>query len=82
MTVPRTRQEFFQDDIFTLTRSLKPTFSSDEWLSGATRDPPLESLRPEGMPLLSEAPAGMFVPLSLPFTLPFPSSPPPFNFYH
>eukprot|EP00026_Physarum_polycephalum_P002001 Phypoly_transcript_02005.p1 GENE.Phypoly_transcript_02005~~Phypoly_transcript_02005.p1 ORF type:complete len:941 (-),score=244.83 Phypoly_transcript_02005:204-2969(-) len=57
MTVPRTRQEFFQDDVFTQTRALKATFSSDEWLSGATRDPPLESLRPEGMPLLSEAPA-------------------------
>lgn len=57
MTVPRTRHEFFQDDIYTQTRALTPTFSSDEWLSGATRDPPLESLRPEGMPLLSEAPA-------------------------
>jgi coronin-7 len=57
MTVPRTRTEFFQDDVFTQTRALKATYSSDEWLSGATRDPPLESLRPEGMPLLSEAPA-------------------------
>lgn len=57
MTVPRTRTEFFQDDIFSQTRALKAAFSSDEWLAGATRDPPLESLRPEGMPLLSEAPA-------------------------
>jgi hypothetical protein len=57
MIVPRTRMEFFQDDIFPPTRANKPTYTSEEWLSGETRDPVLASVRPEGMPLLSEAPA-------------------------
>lgn len=57
MTVPRTRMEFFQDDIFPPTRALKPTYSAEEWLEGATRDPPLENLQPAGMTPLSQAPA-------------------------
>lgn len=56
-TVPRTRTEFFQDDVYSPTRSLAPTYAADEWLAGAKRNPTLESLRPEGMGLLSEAPA-------------------------
>jgi len=56
-TVPRTRMEFFQDDIYPPTRVLAPTYSSEEWLAGGKRDPALESLRPQGMGLLSEAPA-------------------------
>lgn len=56
-TVPRTRQEFFQDDIYTATRTLTPTYVSDEWLAGATRNPTLESIKPADMGLLSEAPA-------------------------
>jgi hypothetical protein len=58
MTVPRTRTEFFQDDIFPPTRVSEPTYTSEEWLSGAApRDPARVSLQPEGMELLSQAPA-------------------------
>lgn len=56
-TVPRTRMEFFQDDVYVPTRVQAPTYSSEEWLAGAKRDPTLESLRPKDMGLLSEAPA-------------------------
>lgn len=48
--------EFFQDDIFVDTRKPEPSTTSSEWFSGVTREPSLISLRPEGMPLLSQAP--------------------------
>jgi len=58
MTVPRTRMEYFQDDIFPPTRALTPVYSASEFLSGAApRDPTLESLQPAGTELLSQAPA-------------------------
>lgn len=57
MTVPRTRMEFFQDDIFPPTRAMKPAYSPEEWLSGDARDPYLESIQPAGMTPLSQAPA-------------------------
>ena len=54
--VPRTRKEFFQDDIFPLTRQFTPLLSASEFFSGKSVEPNLVSLRPEGMKLLSEAP--------------------------
>jgi len=57
MTVPRTRVEFFQDDIFPPTRAYKPAITIDEYLAGEFRDPPLVSLQPEGLVPLSQAPA-------------------------
>jgi len=54
--VPRTRTEFFQDDIYPLTRSIRPVQSADEWFSGQTRDPDLISIKPSDMIALSEAP--------------------------
>jgi coronin-7 len=57
MTVPRTRMEFWQDDIYPPTRAIKPAFSAEEWVGGVVSDPPLESLQPAGMTPLSQAPA-------------------------
>jgi len=54
--VPRTRTEFFQDDIYPLTRSARPVLSATEWFSGQTRDPDLISIKPSDMVALSEAP--------------------------
>lgn len=48
--------EFFQDDVFPDTRSREAVETASEWFSGVTREPIMVSLRPEGMPLLSEAP--------------------------
>ncbi|GMK55984.1 hypothetical protein CspeluHIS016_0210400 [Cutaneotrichosporon spelunceum] len=56
-SVPRNRPEFFQDDIYVPTRDTRPTTSAAEWLRGAPGVPLSVSLRPEGMELLSEAPA-------------------------
>jgi len=55
--VPRTRMEFFQDDVFPLTvDTQKPALSSSEWFSGTTKDPIMINLRPSDMPVLSENP--------------------------
>ena len=56
--VPRTKNEFFQDDIYKDTRdSTTSVISSDEWFSGKNKEgPKTMSLRPEGMKLLSEVP--------------------------
>jgi len=54
--VPRTKMEFFQDDIYPLTKKLEPTLSANEWLSGKNLDPDLINLQPTGMKVLSEAP--------------------------
>eukprot|EP00007_Cunea_sp_BSH-02190019_P000220 CAMPEP_0174248912 /NCGR_PEP_ID=MMETSP0417-20130205/43316_1 /TAXON_ID=242541 /ORGANISM="Mayorella sp, Strain BSH-02190019" /LENGTH=954 /DNA_ID=CAMNT_0015328779 /DNA_START=49 /DNA_END=2913 /DNA_ORIENTATION=+ len=54
--VPRTRPEFFQDDVYSPTQSDTPTCTATEWMNGASALPKLVSMRPPGMPLLSEAP--------------------------
>ncbi|BGP40025.1 hypothetical protein JCM10450v2_004005 [Rhodotorula kratochvilovae] len=57
-TVPRAKADFFQNDIFVPTRNVeKPSMTVQEWLDG--KNTPLEvvDLRPEGMELLSNAPA-------------------------
>eukprot|EP01125_Pyxidicula_operculata_P015031 TRINITY_DN507_c0_g1_i1.p1 TRINITY_DN507_c0_g1~~TRINITY_DN507_c0_g1_i1.p1 ORF type:complete len:1000 (-),score=293.97 TRINITY_DN507_c0_g1_i1:325-3324(-) len=55
--VPRTRKEYFQDDVFpsSVTRAEVPTMSSAEFFSGQTLPPKLVDLNP-GLPLLSTAP--------------------------
>eukprot|EP00727_Mastigamoeba_balamuthi_P002494 m51a1_g12241 putative coronin 7 (931) ;mRNA; f:110441-113838 len=58
-TVPRTRTEFFQDDIFPPTKSRRPSdvLGASEWLAGRNKEPVLVSLQPSDMTPLSEAPA-------------------------
>jgi coronin-7 len=56
-TVPRTRPEFFQDDIYVPTRSQTPTQTADEFLAGGAATPQFVDLCPPGMTRLSEAPA-------------------------
>ncbi|EFA81190.1 WD-40 repeat-containing protein [Heterostelium album PN500] len=55
-SVPRTRTEFFQDDIFVPTRVSTPTMSADEWFNGASVEPERVSLCPSDMSPLSTAP--------------------------
>jgi len=56
-TVPRTKMELFQDDIFPDTRCAdKPVISSADWFAGKNSDPAFVSLQPAGMPKLSDAP--------------------------
>eukprot|EP01099_Mayorella_cantabrigiensis_P001770 TRINITY_DN1776_c0_g1_i1.p2 TRINITY_DN1776_c0_g1~~TRINITY_DN1776_c0_g1_i1.p2 ORF type:complete len:193 (+),score=52.41 TRINITY_DN1776_c0_g1_i1:25-579(+) len=55
-TVPRTRREFFQDDLFPNTVSGKPVVSSSEWFDGKDGSIEYISLKPTNMKLLSEAP--------------------------
>jgi len=56
-TVPRTRLEYFQDDIYPATRDLRQaTISSTEWFAGENKETPLLNLRPQGMGLVTEAP--------------------------
>eukprot|EP01100_Stratorugosa_tubuloviscum_P013227 TRINITY_DN650_c2_g2_i1.p1 TRINITY_DN650_c2_g2~~TRINITY_DN650_c2_g2_i1.p1 ORF type:complete len:917 (-),score=509.21 TRINITY_DN650_c2_g2_i1:60-2810(-) len=55
-TVPRTRLEFFQDDIYPPTPSGQPALNAPEWISGVTKAPILTSLQPSGMQALSQAP--------------------------
>lgn len=55
--VPRTRPEFFQDDIFVPTRSQTPTQTIAEYLSGGKATPQLVDLCPSDMTRLSEAPS-------------------------
>jgi coronin-7 len=54
--VPRTRPEFFQDDIFVPTRSQTPTQTIAEYLAGGKATPQLVDLCPSGMTRLSDAP--------------------------
>lgn len=56
-TVPRTRMEFFQDDIYPPTRDQTPSASASEWLAGATATPSCVELCPSDMTPLSRAPA-------------------------
>jgi len=55
--VPRTRMEFFQDDIFPPTTAIEPALSSSDWFSGQNKTPKLVDLKPHDMELLSRAPA-------------------------
>lgn len=55
-TVPRTRMEFFQDDIFPPTRSNEPAATAEEWIAGKKCEIKTVSMQPEGMEKLSEAP--------------------------
>lgn len=51
-TVPRTRREYFHDDIFPLSRDLeRATMTGDEWFNGAEELVPPKSvdLMPQGM---------------------------------
>lgn len=54
--VPRTRPEFFQDDIYVPTRSQTPTQTVDEYIAGGFATPQYVDLCPPGMTRLSEAP--------------------------
>lgn len=56
-TVPRTRTEFFQDDLFPPARAPTPALSAAAWLQGSNAPPVLQSLQPQGMTALSDAPA-------------------------
>jgi len=56
-TVPRTKMEFFQDDLFPPTRNTSvPVLTADEWFGGKSKEPATISLQPQGMQPLSEAP--------------------------
>ncbi|KAN0034272.1 hypothetical protein ACTFIV_000765 [Dictyostelium citrinum] len=57
MTVPRNRQEFFQDDIYPDTRqTCTPVMTSEEWFDGCIREPEFVSMKPSDMTNLSDAP--------------------------
>lgn len=55
--VPRTRLEFFQDDIYPPAATGEPALTASAWFSGTTKAPVTKSLQPAGMQLLSNAPA-------------------------
>jgi coronin-7 len=58
-STPRTRKEFFQDDVYPDTRDGSPVASASEFFgsdSSRTFAPRLTSLRPAGMDRLSDAP--------------------------
>lgn len=57
VVVPRTRMEYFQDDIFPPTRTDKPTFTAAEWFAGVKKEVATVDLCPAGMQRLSTAPA-------------------------
>ena len=51
--VPRVRKDVFQSDLFPdALVTWHPAMTADEWLSGDTRGPQFESLRPEGVAAL------------------------------
>ena len=55
-TVPRTKKQFYQDDIYSDTWDLKPSMTASEWFGGASKPRNLVSRQPAGMELLSNAP--------------------------
>ena len=55
-SVPRTKKEFFQDDIYTPTLSADPSTDAASWFVGKDVQPKEVSLQPQGMQKLSEAP--------------------------
>ncbi|GAA5963348.1 hypothetical protein JCM8115_000985 [Rhodotorula mucilaginosa] len=57
-TIPRAKVDFFQNDIFVPTRNVeKPMLGAAEWINGKNANLEMLNLRPDGMKLLSEAPA-------------------------
>jgi len=56
ITVPRTRKDLFQDDIYCDTRSGVSALSAADWFAGKNAKPKLVSLRPQGMKKLSDEP--------------------------
>jgi len=54
--VPRTRMEYFQDDIFPETRANEPALDVKEWVAGENKDAKMVSLQPADMTKLSDAP--------------------------
>eukprot|EP01137_Pigoraptor_chileana_P029063 Opistho-2@13765 len=55
--VPRTKKEYFQDDVLPDTRQKwVPAHDAAEWFAGSDKEQPLVSLLPAGMKKLSEAP--------------------------
>jgi len=56
-TVPRTKTEFFQDDLFPPTRDTSvPVLTAGEWFDGKSEKPATINLQPTGMQPLSQAP--------------------------
>ncbi|KAL7409785.1 hypothetical protein BDY24DRAFT_418504 [Mrakia frigida] len=58
--VPRSKVEFFQDDVFPPTRG-PAEVSAEEWLAGKEGIRSRVSLKPDGMKALSEAPRALVV---------------------
>jgi len=56
LKVPRTRLEFFQDDIYPLCRSNDSVISAGDWFSGRDGTPKYIDLKPQDMTPLSDAP--------------------------
>ena len=54
--VPRTRMEYFQDDIYPPTRAAEPGLAAADWLAGGNTEPRTVSLQPPDMTPLSDAP--------------------------
>jgi len=54
--VPRTKKEYFQDDVYPPTRALEPVLSAEEWFGGQNGEPKLISLQPPDMKPLSQVP--------------------------
>jgi len=54
--VPRTKMDYFQDDIYPPTRALEPTMNIDQYLSADNVLPPKTLDLNPGLPLLSSAP--------------------------
>ncbi|CAH0478989.1 unnamed protein product [Peronospora belbahrii] len=57
-SLPRAERlkEFFQDDVFGFVSKQEPTVTATQWFAGESGAPLYESLRPDGMVLLSEKP--------------------------
>eukprot|EP01088_Endostelium_zonatum_P012464 TRINITY_DN266_c0_g1_i1.p1 TRINITY_DN266_c0_g1~~TRINITY_DN266_c0_g1_i1.p1 ORF type:complete len:874 (+),score=222.35 TRINITY_DN266_c0_g1_i1:57-2678(+) len=54
LRVPRTKVEYFQDDIYVDTRDTSSSvISSDDWFNGGKAEPKYAGLRPDDMPLWS-----------------------------
>ncbi|KAF1330331.1 Tumor-specific antigen, partial [Globisporangium splendens] len=57
-SLPRaeTLKQFFQDDVYGLVQTTKPSLAANEWFDGKNVTPARESLQPQGMVPLSEKP--------------------------
>jgi len=57
LCVPRTKMEFFQDDLFPPTRDTSvPVLTADQWFGGKSEEPTTINLKPSDMEPLSQAP--------------------------